>query len=169
MNNQPASKMIRVPTPLIEYVNELSRLYRQGKAKPLLNQLQQLISAIDSSSDTQPNQPGSTTDINSIATLIESVKHIESLLEQAAITIASSNAIILVEAPGVKNFSSDSATDITSDSNSKGQVGLTVAELAKELGISQRQVYRLKQANQLAGWKTMGKGKTLRYIPANEG
>lgn len=168
MNNQPASKMIRVPTPLIEYVNELSRLYRQGRAKPLFHQLQQLIANFDSSSDTQSNQPDYATDINSIATLIESVKHIESLLEKAASKIASTNAIILVEAPGAENSSPDIATDSKFDSNSVNQVGLTVAELAEELGISQRQVYRLKQANQLAGWKTMGKGKTLRYIPADE-
>lgn len=169
MSNQPASKMIRVPTPLIEYVNELSRLYRQGKAKPLLHQLQQLIAAIDSSSDTQSSQPSNAVDSNLIATLVESVKHIESILEKTASTIASSSAIILVEAPGAENFSPDTPIDSKLDSDSGYQVGLTVAELAKELGISQRQVYRLKQANQLAGWKTMGKGKTLRYIPADEG
>ena len=169
MNNQPASKMIRVPTPLIEYVNELSRLYRQGKAKPLFHHLQQLIAVIDSSSDTQSNQPTNAVDSNLIATLVESVKHIESILEQAASTIASNNAIILAEAPGAENFSPDTATDSKLDSDPGNQVGLTVAELAKELGISQRQVYRLKQANQLAGWKIMGKGKTLRYIPADEG
>jgi excisionase family DNA binding protein len=161
--------MIRVPTPLIEYVNELSRLYRQGKAKPLFHQLQQLIAAVDSSSDTQSSQSSNTIDSTSIATLIQSVKHIELILEQAASKVASNNAIILVEAPGAENFSSDIATDSKLDSALEKQAGLTIAELAEKLGISQRQVYRLRQANQLAGWKTMGKGKTLRYIPADEG
>ena len=169
MNNQPASKMIRVPTPLVEYVHELSRLYRQGKAKPLFHELQQLIAAIDSSSNTQSIQADNTIDSSLIATLIESVKHIESILEQTASTIASNNAIILVEAPGAENFSPNTPTDSKLDSALGKQAGLTVAELAEELGISQRQVYRLRQANQLAGWKTMGKGKTLRYIPADEG
>lgn len=161
--------MIRVPTPLIEYVNELSRLYRQGKAKPLFHHLQQLISAIDSSSNTQFSQPSNLLDSSSIATLIESVKHIESLLEQTASTTASTNAIILVEAPGAEDFSPNTPSDSKLDSALGKQAGLTIAELAEQLGISQRQVYRLRQANQLAGWKTMGKGKTLRYIPADEG
>jgi excisionase family DNA binding protein len=161
--------MIRVPTPLIEYVNELSRLYRQGKAKPLFHQLQQLIAAVDSSSDTQSSQSSNTIDSTSIATLIQSVKHIELILEQAASKVASNNAIILVEAPGAENFSSDIATDSKLDSTLEKQAGLTIAELAEKLGISQQQVYRLRQANQLAGWKTMGKGKTLRYIPADKG
>jgi len=170
MNNQPASKMIRVPTPLIEYVNELSRLYRQGKAKPLFHQLQQLIAAVDSSSDTQSSQSSNPIDSNLIATLVESVKHIESILEQAASTIASKNTIILVDAPGPENSSPDTPADNSADSNLQKQIGLTVAELAKVLGISERQVYRLRQANQLVGWKTVsGKGKTLRYIPADEG
>jgi Mor family transcriptional regulator len=170
MNDQPVSKMIRVPTPLVTYVNELSRLYRQGKAKPLLQQLQQLIATLDSTSDTQPNNLGHSIDSNLIAKLVQSVKHIESILEQTASTIASKSAIIKTDSTGAETFSLDTATDIKFDSNSDKQAGLTVAELAKELGISERQVYRLRQANQLAGWKTIpGKGKSLRYIPADEG
>jgi excisionase family DNA binding protein len=170
MNKQPASKMIRVPTPLIDYVNELSRLYRQGKTKPLLQQLQQLIAALDSTSDTQHNNVGNSIDSNLIAELVQSVKHIESILEQAASTTASKHAIIKTDSPGAETFSPNTPTDNKLDSNLQKPVGLTVAELAKELGISERQVYRLRQANQLAGWKTIsGKGRTLYYIPADEG
>ena len=170
MNNQPASKMIRVPTPLVSYVNELSRIYRQGKAKPLLQQLQQLISAFDSTSDTQYNSPSTTIDSSLIAELVQSVKHIESILEQIASTTAIKHAIIKTDSLGAENSSHNTSADSSADSNSHKQIGLTVAELAKVLGISQRQVYRLRQANQLAGWKAVsGKGKALRYIPADEG
>lgn len=170
MDKQPASRMIRVPTALVEYVNELSRLYRQGKAKPLLHQLQQLIAAFDSTYDTQSNNPGHSTDSNLIAELVQSVKHIESILEQVASTTASNYAIIKTDSPEAENSSPDTSSDSSANSNSQKQIGLTVAELANELGISQRQVYRLRQANQLAGWKAVsGKGKALRYIPADEG
>ena len=170
MDKQPASKMIRVPTPLIDYVNELSRLYRQGKGKSLLNQLQQLIAALDSTFETQSSNAGNSIDINLIAELVQSVKHIESILEQTASTTASKHAIIKTDSPGAENSSADTPADSSTDSNSQKQIGLTVAELAKVLGISKRQVYRLRQANQLVGWKTVsGKGKTLRYIPADEG
>jgi hypothetical protein len=174
MDKQPTSKMIRVPTPLIDYVNELSRLYRQGKAKPLFHQLQQLIASFDSipdsTSNTQANNLTNSIDSNLIAELVQSVKHIESILEQTASTIASKHAIIKTDSPGAENFSPDTPTDSKVDSSSEDQVRLTAAELAKELGISERQVSRLRQANQLAGWKTItGKGKTLYYIPADEG
>jgi hypothetical protein len=170
MNDQPVSKMIRVPTPLVTYVNELSRVYRQGKTKPLLQQLQQLIAVFDSTSDTQPNNLGHSIDSNLIAKLVQSVKHIESILEETTSTTASKHAIIKTDSPGGETFSLDTATDSKLDSNSGKPLGLTVAELAKELGISERQVYRLRQANQLVGWKTInGKGKALRYIPADEG
>lgn len=48
-NPQPPSQMIRVPTPLVEAVRELSRLHRQGHTTAVLTELQLLISAIDSS------------------------------------------------------------------------------------------------------------------------
>jgi excisionase family DNA binding protein len=170
MNNQPASKMIRVPTPLVSYVNELSRIYRQGKAKPLFHQLQKLISALDSTSDTQYNTPGTSIDSSLITELVQSVKHIESILEQTASTTASKHAIIKTDSSEAENSSPDTPADSSADSNSQKQIGLTVAELAKVLGISKRQVYRLRQVNQLTGWKTVsGEGKTLRYIPADEG
>ncbi|MBO3463273.1 hypothetical protein G7B40_037780 [Aetokthonos hydrillicola Thurmond2011] len=47
----PPSEMLRVPTPLIEAVKELSRLHRLGHTNAVLQGLQELISAIDSSND----------------------------------------------------------------------------------------------------------------------
>ncbi|NDJ25683.1 hypothetical protein GS682_29645 [Nostoc sp. B(2019)] len=45
--NKP-SEMIRVPTPLIPAVRELSRLHRQGRTSELLHSLDELILALDS-------------------------------------------------------------------------------------------------------------------------
>jgi DNA-binding protein H-NS len=47
--NKP-SEMIRVPTPLIPAVRELSRLHRQGRTSELLHSLDELILALDSNS-----------------------------------------------------------------------------------------------------------------------
>jgi DNA-directed RNA polymerase specialized sigma subunit len=142
MDKQPASKMIRVPTALIKFVVELSRLYRQGKAELLFQELASLIAKIDSGSDNHPNNTVNDADSKLIADLIRRVEHLESLVQ-----------------------STSSTTD-----NPRNLSGLTSTQLAKELGISQRQVSRLQQANQLSGWKAIpGKGKSLRYIPADEG
>jgi len=48
MSNDPRSRMIRVPTPLVDAVRELSRLHRQGRTKTVLEGIQKLITAIDS-------------------------------------------------------------------------------------------------------------------------
>ena len=47
MSNDPRSRMIRVPTPLVDAVRELSRLHRQGRTKTVLEGIQKLITAID--------------------------------------------------------------------------------------------------------------------------
>ena len=47
MSNYPPSRMIRVPTPLVYSVRELSRLHRQGRTKVVLEGIQKLITAID--------------------------------------------------------------------------------------------------------------------------
>ncbi|MBD2778644.1 hypothetical protein [Iningainema tapete] len=47
----PPSQMLRVPTPLIEAVKELSRLHRLGQTNAVLLGLQSLISNIDSNTD----------------------------------------------------------------------------------------------------------------------
>jgi prefoldin subunit 5 len=50
MPDEP-SKMIRVPTPLIEAVRELSRLHRKGRTKAVLEGVEKLIAGIDSEVD----------------------------------------------------------------------------------------------------------------------
>jgi len=50
MPDEP-SKMIRVPTPLIEAVRDLSRLHRQGRTKAVLEGVQKLVIFIDSEND----------------------------------------------------------------------------------------------------------------------
>jgi hypothetical protein len=55
------SKMIRVPTTLVEAVRELSRLHRQGRTKAILDGVQRLVTAIDSETDM---------DIDSVSQLI---------------------------------------------------------------------------------------------------
>jgi hypothetical protein len=143
MDKQPASKMVRVPTALIKFVVELSRLYRQGKAELLFQELASLIAKIDSGSNIHPNNTVNDVDSKLIADLIRRVEHLESVVQPA---------------------------NSTADNNLSNSSGLTSAQLAEKLGISQRQVSRLQQANQLSGWKAIpGKGKSLRYIPADEG
>lgn len=79
---QPASAMVRVPTPLIDVVKELSRLHRQGKTKPLLQALGELIAAIDS--NTESNIV--TIDSDVIADLIARVERLEAGMIQPAST-----------------------------------------------------------------------------------
>lgn len=50
MPDEP-SKMIRVPTPLVEAARELSRLHRQGRTKAVLEGIERLVAAIDSETD----------------------------------------------------------------------------------------------------------------------
>ncbi|MBW4607151.1 MAG: hypothetical protein KME22_07980 [Hassallia sp. WJT32-NPBG1] len=52
--NKP-SAMVRVPTPLIPAVRELSRLHRQGRTSEVLQRLDELILALDSSSTSTYN------------------------------------------------------------------------------------------------------------------
>jgi hypothetical protein len=99
MNQQPASKMLRVPTPLIEWVNQLSRLYRQGKKEALFQGLSELISAIDSS-EMESAITLSSIDSKVISELIQRVDR----LEARVFPLDSSSDII-----------SDSANDSSSD------------------------------------------------------
>lgn len=58
-DNKP-SAMVRVPTPLIPAVRELSRLHRQGRTSEVLHSLDELILALDSSSDSTSNATSKT-------------------------------------------------------------------------------------------------------------
>ncbi|RCJ22549.1 hypothetical protein A6770_29785 [Nostoc minutum NIES-26] len=70
---QPPSEMIRVPVALKEAVRELSRLHRQGRTTELLQEIQELVTKLDSSADID----GST----SIKQLTQRVGELESRLE----------------------------------------------------------------------------------------
>jgi hypothetical protein len=71
--NKPTSQMIRVPTPLISAVRELSRLHRQGHTNELLQGLDELILALDWNS-TQRNTG------QSLSTICERLDNLESQL-----------------------------------------------------------------------------------------
>lgn len=70
-DKQPASAMIRVPTPLVEAVKELARLHRQGQTQAVLEGVQELIAAIDR----QANQ--GLVDRDAIAALTARVERLE--------------------------------------------------------------------------------------------
>jgi hypothetical protein len=73
MPDQPASQMIRVPTPLVDAVRELARLHRAGRTKAVLEGVQRLIAAIDS--DTAVDIDSVT---ESLAKLTERLEKLES-------------------------------------------------------------------------------------------
>jgi hypothetical protein len=72
--NKP-SAMVRVPTPLIPAVRELSRLHRQGRTSEVLQRLDELILALDSSSDSTYNATSQT-----LSTICERLDNLESQL-----------------------------------------------------------------------------------------
>jgi hypothetical protein len=72
MPDEP-SKMIRVPTPLIEVVRELSRLHRQGRTKAVLEGVEKLVAAIDSEIDIDIDSIA-----NSLSKLTERLEKLES-------------------------------------------------------------------------------------------
>lgn len=69
--NKP-SAMVRVPTPLIPAVRELSRLHRQGRTSEVLHSLDELILALDSSSDSTSNATSQT--IGAICSRLDSLE-----------------------------------------------------------------------------------------------
>ena len=101
----PPSQMIRVPSPLIEAVQKLSRLHRLGHKNAVLHGLQSLISTIDSSSDIDfgasdeaikqlalrlerlESRQGSDSDIDS-SSILKSVTSLEQKLEAIQTRIA---------------------------------------------------------------------------------
>lgn len=73
-DNKP-SAMVRVPTPLIPAVRELSRLHRQGRTSEVLHSLDELILALDSSSDCTYNATS-----QAIGAIYERLDNLESQL-----------------------------------------------------------------------------------------
>jgi hypothetical protein len=69
--------MIRVPTPLIDAVKELSRLYREGYTHAVISGLQQLIANIDINVDSGDIKTDSKSDTELIIELIARVSQVE--------------------------------------------------------------------------------------------
>ncbi|AFZ22282.1 hypothetical protein [Allocoleopsis franciscana] len=86
MPDEPPSQMIRVPTPLVESVRELSRLHRAGRTKAVLEGIERLVAAIDSETEIDIDSV-----TNLISTLTFRLERLESEREseEAAIDIAS--------------------------------------------------------------------------------
>jgi hypothetical protein len=84
MPDEP-SKMIRVPTPLIDAVRELSRLHRQGRTLAVLEGVERLVAAIDSETDIDIDSVAQT-----ISRLTSRLERLESEREheEAAVDIA---------------------------------------------------------------------------------
>ncbi len=76
-SHQPPSQMIRVPTPLIDAVKELSRLYREGYTHTVITGLQQLIANIDSNTAIIDINTDSKSDTELIIELIARVSQVE--------------------------------------------------------------------------------------------
>ncbi|MBE9213698.1 hypothetical protein IQ247_13655 [Plectonema cf. radiosum LEGE 06105] len=67
------SQMIRVPTPIIGAVRELSRLHRQGRTSEILQGLEELISTLESSSSSRYN-----TNSKTLSEIMERLDKVES-------------------------------------------------------------------------------------------
>lgn len=78
----PPSQMLRVPTPLVDAVKELSRLYRSGYTSAVLSGLQQLIASVDSKADSIDINTDSKSDIELIAELIARVQQVEETINE---------------------------------------------------------------------------------------
>ena len=179
MPDEP-SKMIRVPTPLIEAVRELSRLHRQGRTKAVLEGVEKLISAIDSETDID-------IDIASISQSIsERLEKVETNIESIALTITDLN-VRLSDLEGVGDIGYavtplsklELLDDISTDSETTAEVGesgdivadssaiaksespllpqdpLTQSALAKRLGCSDKAIEKHRKQGskeQFATW-----------------
>lgn len=85
-DNTPPSQMLRVPTPLVDAVKELSRLHRSGYTSAVLTGLQQLIASIDSAADSVASVAGGKSDTELLAELIAGLD--ERIATQVAVQVA---------------------------------------------------------------------------------
>ena len=133
MPDEP-SKMIRVPTPLIEAVRELSRLHRQGRTKAVLEGVEKLVIFIDSETDI---------DIDSVKdSLSKLTKRLERLESEQGdskqdIDIANINLLISERLEKVETDIESIALTITdlnvrlSDLEGVGDIGYAVTPLSE--------------------------------------
>ena len=72
-DNASRSQMLRVPTPLVDAVKELSRLHRSGYTSAILTGLQDLIASVDDTADNVSSVTAGKTDTALIAELISNL------------------------------------------------------------------------------------------------
>ena len=114
MSDEP-SKMIRVPTPLVEAVRELSRLHRQGRTKAVLEGVQRLVAVIDSKTDIDIDSV-----TNSISKLSERLDRLESERRDSEADI---------DIDSVTNSISSNTERLEKVENSINSISLTIADL----------------------------------------
>jgi hypothetical protein len=133
MSNEP-SKMIRVPTPLIEAVRDLSRLHRQGRTKAVLKGVEKLVIFIDSESDIDIDSVR-----DSLSKLTERLERLESEQSDSKQDIDIANITLLIS-ERLEKVETDiesialTITDLNvrlSDLEGVGDIGYAVTPLSK--------------------------------------
>ena len=177
MPDQPASKMIRVSTPLIEAVQKLCELHRQGHTAAILQGLEQLISSIDSDSAISHTPPDDSTVLAGvISNLIQRVERLERG------TIKTDSSSIAERLENVEHLIAGVISDLSAhreeaDSSSDDKViageseaeetdtsplslpdpfpeaGLSTVELAQATGVTVQHVNRMRRKGELHNWK----------------
>ena len=133
MSNEP-SKMIRVPTPLVDAVRELARLHRAGRTKAVLEGVQRLIAAIDSDTAVDIDSVSKT-----ISKLTERLEQLESERSDGRqdIDVASTTQLISKRLEKVEADIESIALTITdlnvklSDLEGVGDIGYAVTSLSE--------------------------------------
>jgi hypothetical protein len=133
MPDEP-SKMIRVPTPLIEAVRDLSRLHRQGRTKAVLEGVQKLVIFIDSETDIDIDSVR-----DSLSKLTERLERLESEQSDSKQDIDIANITLLIS-ERLEKVETDiesialTITDLNvrlSDLEGVGDIGYAVTPLSK--------------------------------------
>jgi hypothetical protein len=133
MPDEP-SKMIRVPTPLIEAVRELSRLHRQGRTKAVLEGVKKLVIVIDSETDIDIDSVR-----DSLSKLTERLERLESEQSDSKQDIDIANITLLIS-ERLEKVETDiesialTITDLNvrlSDLEGVGDIGYAVTPLSK--------------------------------------
>jgi archaellum component FlaC len=116
MSDDPRSRMIRVPTPLVDAVRELSRLHRQGRTKTVLEGIQKVITAIDSTTVIDIDSVSET-----ISKLTERVDRLEARPTDSRLDIDIDSATQMIS--GVSERLEKVETDLTA-------IALTIQDLS---------------------------------------
>jgi hypothetical protein len=133
MPDEP-SKMIRVPTPLIEAVRELSRLHREGRTKAVLEGVKKLVIVIDSETDIDIDSVR-----DSLSKLTERLERLESEQSDSKQDIDIANITLLIS-ERLEKVETDiesialTITDLNvrlSDLEGVGDIGYAVTPLSK--------------------------------------